>query len=593
MSAALPSCLSDLMATFDGRRDWFDFSELRAEIGKVNPADVPSDQRDRLIAEFAAAALFPHEGPGDSSWGCYFGPCMAWGSTEVPDRTRIVAATVEYWRRRSNEATHPTLIARYADASWEFSTRLKVATPTQGDARRAIEAYARASSLEGTPVWQIRDLRRAVTLAWAAGDDGSRALARRACIDLFLRVATPDALGHCCFPFEVLWPNRKRLLLDRAEWQPIVERAEAVLAGWVGSEDPVRDHHKATTLGRLLAGYYESVGQAEDRARVVRAFCSVVRKAAGADKSPLRASYWLQEVVPDLEGVGEKGLRREILLEAAEQGKDGEAEMQEVVVPLSVTKEDVEVAAGKLMGDSLAQTMQRIAASFVIPETALRQGLEEKKRVAPLSSMFSVTKVDVLTRARIPTPDEDEDGAFVGEAAEKYGLLSLFLEAAMTQLAQRWKPSPEGVVAELEVSPFFDPARRHLLLIGFDAYLRGQYVAAMHIFVPQVEHGLRRLLGTLGEPTAQHKRGVFMEKDLNSVLSEEAIKGIFPVDIRRHLRALLSDARGWNIRNVICHGLEDAEWYTRRVADWVVQILFLMRGILATGPASEGGASER
>jgi lysyl-tRNA synthetase, class I len=42
-----------------------------------------------------------------------------------------------------------------------------------------------------------------------------------------------------------------------------------------------------------------------------------------------------------------------------------------------------------------------------------------------------------------------------------------------------------------------------LLLDGVRAYFAGDYVKAVHLLVPQVEHGLRSIAGQLGKPVTK------------------------------------------------------------------------------------------
>src|SRR5690606_22280678 len=86
-----------------------------------------------------------------------------------------------------------------------------------------------------------------------------------------------------------------------------------------------------------------------------------------------------------------------------------------------------------------------------------------------------------------------------------------------------------------------------LLMEGVMAWYRGDLVKAIHVLVPQIEVGLRRLVAVLGGPvTKPHPAvsGVSVVKAMGDILYDKEIVGALGEDLVLHFRALYADPRG-------------------------------------------------
>src|SRR5258708_10650083 len=88
----------------------------------------------------------PRTKPEGRIWETYFAPSMSWtrqDGTEVhsPDIKDMDGLTIAYWVRRSEEAKHPIIRARYADLVWDLDRVVTGNRPKITLARQAIDAY--------------------------------------------------------------------------------------------------------------------------------------------------------------------------------------------------------------------------------------------------------------------------------------------------------------------------------------------------------------------------------------------------------------------------------------------------------------------
>jgi Domain of unknown function (DUF4209) len=89
---------------------------------------------------------------------------------------------------------------------------------------------------------------------------------------------------------------------------------------------------------------------------------------------------------------------------------------------------------------------------------------------------------------------------------------------------------------------------------------------------------MRILLVSLGIPAS--KPGAVVEtmqmKNLGDILWEPRIREFVPEDLRLYFTALLTDARGHNLRNRLCHGLLTHEELRRPINDRVIHVLLCL-----------------
>ena len=90
------------------------------------------------------------------------------------------------------------------------------------------------------------------------------------------------------------------------------------------------------------------------------------------------------------------------------------------------------------------------------------------------------------------------------------------------------------------------------LFAGYDA----DFVTAIHLLVPQIEHMVRYHLKAAGaKTTCLDSNGIDTENGLSTLINIPEAVQIFGVDLVFELKALFCDALGPNLRNNLAHGL--------------------------------------
>lgn len=135
----------------------------------------------------------------------------------------------------------------------------------------------------------------------------------------------------------------------------------------------------------------------------------------------------------------------------------------------------------------------------------------------------------------------------------------------------------ETIVDYLYECPIFEEKRREFLIRGIKAYLDGDFFFALHILIPQIEALIRNLTEKIGVSVLKPSRsGGFYYKTLDELLRDENIIEALKENMCLYLRILLTDPRGWNLRNNVCHGISSIETFNQIVADRVFHVLLCL-----------------
>jgi hypothetical protein len=110
----------------------------------------------------------------------------------------------------------------------------------------------------------------------------------------------------------------------------------------------------------------------------------------------------------------------------------------------------------------------------------------------------------------------------------------------------------------VQQSPIVPPGRERLFSKGLVAGYDYDYVAALHLLVPQVEHMVRYHLKNAGAKTSTlDQSGIENENGLSTLIALPQMNSVFGDDLTFEIKALFCDPLGANLRNEIAHGLID------------------------------------
>lgn len=501
--------------------------------------------------------------------------------------------TIREWSHRARASTHPVLRARYADLAWEIAKyRITAARkdvpspkpirPNADDARRAIDAYleavARNLPHDVFDAWWY--LGRAVELAATIRDTDRLQRAKAAVFEYQSTCERSDP----AYPFwlfdDIAWEQRDALTLttdDKATVTAVLERALTLRANQSNAQlfDPYTAQDASDRLGR----WRQLLGQKTDAQRAAnvagRAFEVAADQADGLTAISLleRQAVRYRDAGDDVSAARvEQAIRR--------KASDAENELKRVETRYEIPKVELDSWADRVAGATFEEGL-----SGLVGANLVRRGLAEnsvrnlaEKAVLLTHIPIKIMRHDGFASAEFGSVKDDLDGRTVHHAANIFGYSAPFLNVAFKRFREKHDVNLDRLLSAFDQHPLFPAERRELVRQGLAAWFTEDWIKATHILVPQIEAVLRDLLAALGGAVMKPDRnyGGFQSIGLGEMLNHDILRAQIPEDVRFHLRVLLQDSRGINLRNEIAHGLATQNRFGRGIANWVVHASIML-----------------
>jgi hypothetical protein len=117
-----------------------------------------------------------------------------------------------------------------------------------------------------------------------------------------------------------------------------------------------------------------------------------------------------------------------------------------------------------------------------------------------------------------------------------------------------------------------------LIGIGLERYFARDYASALHILVPQYEDIVRTLFDRAGYPVIRQRNKVkgWEIEPFGTFLSHKFVEDALGNNLLEYIRLVLTEPTGWNLRNLIAHGLLSPGSCTRLEADTVLHLYLIL-----------------
>lgn len=537
---------------------------------------------DELRFEFIAVYLTLYDEP--NVWGTYYGPEMSTITKDgkqfdTPPLGSITPQCIAYWTARMNGARHPVIRARYADLVWDLSQEATGAKAPIDAARIAIDGYAEA------------------LMAYPEMSSHSWGDIRKRIIDLSLSINDDDRLRKAVGA-NVAYANgdvdkdekefRRRSLFAILRSIPAKRRPQAEIQAVIDDfrkrletlNAEKADQFSMDRYALPLADHYRSSQQPDEAKTVMRMYGAAVERMATKTTMAILAVGWLRQLY-------EQYRRFEMHEEAKHVLKHIEELQPRVpndLVPIStsqhITKEEVDEWLNCLVTEDVDESFANLTLHFIPKLDELRRQLEDLKKDFPLSQMSTTTFVDHAGRAVAEIDPDDAEGKLIRQTSQDIQFRNTFLELGLTHLFEKHSVGPEELLARVIESPVWHDQRHAILRQGIRSYFAGEPIVAVHILVTEIENAVRIIAAGLGLTLQKRNRmGGFDLKNLGDFLADETVAAFLTEDVATYLRVVLTDRRGWNLRNDTCHGILPATSFTQAASQRLLHIVLLLSAV--------------
>ena len=578
--------LEKILKRFDIQSE--SFSEYEVEKALRPLSSQSTETSPELLAERMAFGFIEDYKDEATGWGTYYGPMMVLPNEqgqmmESPSIKLVTEHMLTYWSQRAVQAKHPIMKARYAGLVWDFSRNItgKAGNPNMAritiDANlEIVERHLYKHENEG-----ISKLERALSLALQLNDVERIGKIKRLIISFEDFLAAKGDTKLRGFAYDLLI-EKNRLSLTESEINKIIADLEAWLYIVTNTAEKTSfDPFAAEEAAFRLAKYYRKVNSTDKLREALlkygNAFLEISKKA-----SALVASSWLQKVYSVYREFGLMKEADEIAVLLRQIGEKSIDEMKAISGEIKITKKEMEEFTESLTKGEVEKVLTKIASYFVPSKNEVEKQVKALSKKAVLSFLISRTLQDYKGRpvAKIGPLHEDLDGHLVSQMSQNMSISSIFLRPVIKKIKEKDRFSIKALIDYLYASPVFDIDKKPIIEAGFKAYFDSDHLVAVHLLIPQIEDALRNLVEKTGNSIFKYSRaGSLFLKNLDDILREEAVIEIFGEDITFYLRALLTDQRGWNLRNSVCHGLNPYSSFSSVISDRVFHVLILLAQI--------------
>lgn len=497
-----------------------------------------------------------------------YGPMLVWDGRSSPTPDWFSESDINFLTVILDDVDDPMLKGRLADLVW---------LNTPGGARFALEtidSYRSLNLTEETWASEVGDCwKRALTLSRMLGEGaGNRTEEMEEHLLAKFRLTTSDDkfFGHW------LAETLKEFGLGSGQEDTIAAKLETLAQDFEGGGDFYggRDHY------RLAGEWFRAADQGARQTDMIVAAAEGYVKEAEARMSSDNPSALV--AVGSYDGAiqtyreiprTERQARRideriaELMQLYQEAGEMALGEMKTISTPGVDISGTVQEARTAVTGKTPKEALQGLTSLAITDANQLRGFAQENLQSHPFTALVSWTMLESDGRVAAKRPGanlNNEDGndvviraQMIQDHAIRVGIATRgWILPALETLHVEHRFREADFIMLARNSPEVPPGREELVGKALFNGYEYDFVTALHLLTPQIEHMVRTRLKSEGVITIRTDgRGIEDEKGLSSLVETPEFEQIFGDDLAFEIQALFCEHSGANLRNNVSHGL--------------------------------------
>lgn len=499
------------------------------------------------------------------------------------NHSNITPEIIAYWEKRIIESRNSILKARYAGLVWYFKKDVCNVKPDIKTAYDNLDALLDIITKDGMPTTleSIKKAEIALALSKSIKHGDYLLRAKKALKNLAVDAQDMN-IGIWAAPF--------RMSMDHPGCFTVEERnelAESLQARFdkifTCSHDNPFEHEPNPWLLMELADALSEFYSSNKRKDLIQELYRKVKASFDA-LIPTLSKLQIVSNLTNLYSRYQKFMPKGELDSLNEQiklaGKDIHAEMQTFHQEISIPQEEMKAFIDSILSEDVEKTFRLFSYRFTPQKEAAKREFEELRKKYPFVFMFPQVALDNHGRATsyIGNVDADMDGNLIYHISQRLRLDAVFLFATIEEGKKRGLFTSQNILTFLEKSTSISTDRLSIITRGLDAYFQEDYLLFIHILIPQIEAAIRNIIESNGIPIRKPSRNgnSFQLRILDEMFRDEEIQKCLTSDFANYLRILLTDNRGWNLRNDICHGIAEPDIFNRLTADRILHVLLCL-----------------
>lgn len=364
---------------------------------------------------------------------------------------------------------------------------------------------------------------------------------------------------------------------ERCEYAEIL-KSRFERSSVMNKEDEGFDLHGTIESAKLLASFYYRRNQFDAVDEILNATIDCIERS-DEELPELRSIGIYRDIIRDISGMGRTKVM-ERLSRILEKNAPGVYKgMSKSEATFTVPQEYIDAEFDLMYeGMSLDEFLYIFALKYVPTHKQIEEHAQKFHGEGSIFTAFTrlyFTTSGTLSHEVLPGLEhksEQEDQIY----SEYLSYSTVPMHLIILEGQRRNVFNVDNVINYMAKNPLLSSRRLSVIEKGVYAYFEYDYVTAISILIPQIEHVVRRFYANLGYSVTSNDMIGTMSDALGTLLNNDEII-IFDKDITRYLKTILSNRTGWNLRNLYCHGIDDS--FSLVQADRVFHVLLLVLSI--------------
>lgn len=503
--------------------------------------------------------------------------------TDAITNESITAEIISYWESRIDEAKNILLRALYAGLVWHLKKPITHASRPIAIAQTYIETLIRIVTQDHMPfpIEGVQQAERAIYLSLKLKQPDLLKKAKEALRELIHRHGTEDRIRIWSSAYRISQKysnsytpeEQARLIVDMED-----RFAKLYTMPVSGDRKEKRNPWLLMDLADIIAGYYRK--HSPDKIENLFAQVEIAFDAISTELVKLQLEGNYRQLHKLLLKYNLKDKAAQLSIKIATIGRDAQDEMPLIKSEYEISKKDVyDVVNSILQHEDSEQIFEHFIYVFIPQQEREKQAFqEEAKECAFLCSIPTTIMHEKGGQVTVGNIETDFTGNLILHISTTMKLQSIFIDSTIDEGMRKGIFTTENILAYISQSPSFTKEKNPIIKRGLEAYFAQDYIVAIHLLIPQIEAGIRNLLEVANIPTLKtNKSGNgFQLRILDDMLHDSAATQLLTDDLATYLRILLTDNRGWNLRNEICHGIADVNIFNKMTANRIIHALLCL-----------------
>ena len=539
---------------------------------------IPEEDAEFSFEMLAWKLVFSNE---VNTWGKHYGPIFIGNNKEetfeIPRRDEITSEVVQYWCKRYKNVQNPLLKVRYCGLVWDYYNLL----PDQRKPSGLYELYTNAlldvvrgeyfkHKVIGKEYLQYTKV--LVHKNSSKCNDWKQVLHNY----VSQEEISSTNIGIWCAELDII--NNSQSVFTEEERQASINQVQKRY-NYFYTTDNV---YLLKDIMDLMYEYYVRYDDKQQAYNLLQDFEQRLEKHTSLTVLQKEVFYeLLLGKYRQLGGYSEDEKRIMRIIHAA--ATDSIHQMQRFDIPIAITSEQINNWLAEMTEGEPHIQIERFLIRFLPNISYEKKQLDMMVKKNPFSFLVA-TKLYIgdMPGSMIMPYNQDQEGHLMLQLTRKFQLDDKFMNLVLRELSEKGVLSSEVLNEQINNSVLINEDRKKILSNIVRLYFDGNYIAFCHQVIPQIETMIRVLLQKSGINVLKPQRDSngFQLRTLDDLLREQIIDTIFQCErcksMSTYLRFILTDQRGYNYRNYICHGIINPSLLNEGVSGRLLHILMLL-----------------